>query len=286
MGFSTRGVKKYESCLWSPWGSQMVSDIHHTGTNRGAGRRKSGRRKYSPPTLRSEIGLLELLSRIGRSQLSNAQLDFLQPPSNGSASSDVRLYYSGDLELLRRPGVAIVGARDVSEEGYQRASRLARELVQAGVVVVSGLAKGVDAAAHKSAISAGGSTVAVIGTPLDKAYPAENAALQEELYLNHLLISPFVDGERVYPSNFPKRNRVMAAVSDATVIVEASDSSGTLHQAAECQRIGRWLFIMQSVANDPTLKWPGKFLGKPKTAVISSTADVVGAISNDQVESD
>jgi DNA processing protein len=128
------------------------------------------------------------------------------------------------------------------------------------------------------AIEAGGRVVAVIGTPLDKAYPAENAELQKAIYRDHLLVSPFPSGEQVFPSNFPKRNRVMAALSDATVIVEASDTSGTLHQAAECQRLGRWLFIMRSVAEDRKLKWPVKFIGKPKVAVLASTADILDVV--------
>src|SRR5205814_51885 len=110
-------------------------------------------------------------------------------------------------------------------------------------VIVSGLARGIDTAALMGAIEKGGRTVAVIGTPLDKAYPAENADLQTEIYSHHLLVTPFRIGEQVFKANFPKRNRVMAAISDATVIIEASDTSGTLHQAAECEKLGRWLFI-------------------------------------------
>jgi DNA processing protein len=166
----------------------------------------------------------------------------------------------------------------VSEEGRRRACRLAKELVLSGVTIVSGLAKGVDTAAMSCAVEAGGSTVGVIGTPLDKAYPAENARLQEQVYSDHLLLTPFRAGEAVFKGNFPKRNRVMAAISDATVIVEASDTSGTLHQAAECGRIGRWLFIMKSVAEDPRLTWPKSFIGKPQVAVLASTQDILDVV--------
>jgi len=92
-------------------------------------------------------------------------------------------------------------------------------------------------------------------------------------------MTPFASGEPVFKSNFPKRNRVMAAISDATVIVEASDTSGTLHQAAECQRLGRWLFIMRSVADNPSLRWPASFLGKPKTAILGETSEILDAVS-------
>jgi DNA processing protein len=137
---------------------------------------------------------------------------------------------------------------------------VARKLVDAGLVIVSGLAYGVDTVAHTAAIEQGGKTIAVIGTPLDKATPSENAELQERIYHEHLLISRFAKGEKTYRTSFPLRNRLMATLSDATVVMEASDTSGTLHQAAECTRLGRWLFIAKSVVDDPALSWPKKFL--------------------------
>jgi DNA processing protein len=138
----------------------------------------------------------------------------------------------------------------------------------------------VDTEALSAAIEAKGRVVAVIGTPIDKAYPAENARLQESIYRDHLLISQFAIGERVYRSNFPDRNKLMAAVSDATAIIEAGDTSGTLHQASECVRLERWLLIAKSVADDPSLQWPNRFLGKPKVATITSTEDVLRAIQS------
>nr|WP_292583972.1 DNA-processing protein DprA [Mesorhizobium sp.] len=188
------------------------------------------------------------------------------------------VFYAGDLSLLQRKCVSVIGARDVSENGAARARRVARGLVDAGVVVTSGLAKGVDVAAHTGALEEGGSTIAVIGTPLDKAYPVDHADIQTEIYAHHLLISQFRPGARTFPSDFPKRNRLMAALTDASVIVEASDSSGTLHQAAECVRLGRWLFIMKAVADNRDLEWPSKFLKSPKVAVLTSVQDILDAI--------
>jgi DNA processing protein len=228
---------------------------------------------YQPPIDIRSVGLQELLAKTGRAALEDRQFELL-----GSEGSLAHVYYAGNIGNLNRPCVSIVGTRDVSEDGAARARRLAHELVMAGIVVVSGLAKGVDTAALTSAIESGGSTVAVIGTPLDKAYPAENARLQEDIYHNHLLLTPFRVGEQTFKGNFPKRNRVMAAISDATVIVEASDTSGTLHQAAECGRLGRWLFIMKSILDDTRLSWPHKFIGTPKVALLNSTQDVIDAI--------
>ena len=239
--------------------------------------RAYGRRpgRYRLPT---DIGTMSLQDAIllgGREPPQKKQLELLRSPG----TADVSVYYAGDIDLLRRPGVAIVGAREVSADGRSRAYKLARELAAADVLVVSGLAKGVDAAAHRGAIENGGRTMAVIGTPLSKAYPAENAELQEEIYENHLLVSPFASGEAVFKGNFPKRNRVMALLSDATVIVEASDTSGSLHQAAECLRSNRWLFIMRSVATDPRLTWPAKFLGNPRVAVLANTQEILDTIA-------
>jgi DNA processing protein len=209
------------------------------------------RRRYSPPEVFKVITLREALAFSGRKALDPRQLKLL-----AADDTEATIYAAGDIDLLACPAVSIVGTRDLSDEGRVRAKRLARELVEAGVVVTS----------------------AVIGTPLDKAYPAENSSLQELIYTDHLLLSPFRSGEAVFKSNFPKRNRVMAALTDATVIVEASDTSGTLHQAAECQRLGRWLFIMKSVAEDDRLTWPKSFLGKEKVAALNSTRDILDVV--------
>lgn len=253
--------------------------------NAMAGYQSNRRRRssYRPPSDIREVGLAELLHSAGRAQLQTKQLDWLrQPGPKSAAASDIQLFFVGDLSLIDRPCVAIVGSRTVSECGAARARRLARELVESGFVVVSGLAAGVDTHAHSSAIDASGATIAVIGTPLDKAYPAENATLQERIYADHLLVSPFEIGERTFKGNFPKRNRVMAALCDATVIVEASDTSGSLHQAAECVRLGRWLFIAKSLVDNPELEWPKKFLTGPRTRVLTATSDLVEAVISER----
>lgn len=239
-------------------------------------RRGSG---YRSPLTLFDLTLSDALHEAGKPDMAQNRYDLFGPKS--SSQKDLTIFGSGDRSLLRGQSVAIVGTRQVSEDGFRRARKLARELAEAGVVVVSGLAKGVDSAAHTGAIDNGGKTIAVIGTPLDKAYPAENARLQEEIWRNHLLLSPFRLGEAVFKGNFPKRNRVMAAITSATVIIEASDTSGTLHQAAECQTLGRWLFIAQSVVDDQSLTWPVKFLGKEKVCVLRSTKDILDAIQRD-----
>ncbi|QQR46545.1 DNA-processing protein DprA [Myxococcus xanthus] len=224
---------------------------------------------YIPPAHHTDVPLLSFLS----DARAVPELERQRFVNDGTV-----LHYAGELSLLNRPCVSIVGTRAVSAAGAARARRLARELVDANVVVVSGLAKGVDANAHKAAIDAGGRTVAVIGTPLDTAYPAENKRLQEQIYREHLLVSQFSPGSRVFQGNFPARNRVMAALSDATVIIEAGETSGTLHQAVECRKLGRWLFIAKSVVDNPDLTWPAGFIGLPRVRILSSTEDLLAAL--------
>jgi DNA processing protein len=172
-----------------------------------------------------------------------------------------RLFAAGDTRLLRAGArVSIIGARRASPEGLRRARKLAAQLVKEGVIVVSGLAEGIDTAAHEAALAAGGRTIAVIGTSLDRTYPQKNRALQERIMAEHLALSPFAPGSPVGRANFPQRNRLMALISDATVIVEANDASGALSQGWEAIRLGRLLFILKSITTAPQLTWPKKML--------------------------
>lgn len=172
-----------------------------------------------------------------------------------------QLYVAGDLDLLKRgPRVSIVGSRTATAEGLARARALSRALVNHGMIVVSGLAAGIDTAAHTAAIEAGGRTVAVLGTSIEDSYPRENEALQAQIIREHLAVSQFAPKTKTQPKNFPLRNRTMALLSDATVIVEASEKSGTRHQGWEALRLGRLLFLMESVATDPSLSWPAQMI--------------------------
>lgn len=176
-------------------------------------------------------------------------------------NAPARLYFAGDVALLSRgPRVSIVGSRKASAEGLARARSLAKALVARDMIVVSGLAAGIDTSAHTAAIEAGGRTIAVLGTPLDEAYPKENAELQARIEREHLVVSQFASGTAVTPKNFPIRNRTMALLTDATVIVEAGEKSGTLHQGWEALRLGRLLFLMESVATDASLSWPKEMI--------------------------
>jgi DNA processing protein len=167
------------------------------------------------------------------------------------------LYAEGTESLLYNGlKIAIVGSRKPSEQGIQDAKCLAKTLAKNGVIVVSGLAEGIDTVAHETAIMEGGKTIAVLGTPLNIAYPAKNKDLLNQIKKDHLAVSQFRVGYPTKKENFPMRNRTMALLSDATIIVEASEKSGTRHQGWEALRLGRMIFIMKDVLENKNLSWP------------------------------
>ena len=171
------------------------------------------------------------------------------------------LYLSGDDTLLRQGRrVSVVGSRNASPDGLKRARILTKALVKDGITVVSGLARGIDTVAHTTAIECGGRTISVLGTPLDQVYPPENADLHACIVRDHLSVSQFSSGTPMQRQNWPRRNRTMALLTDATVIVEAREKSGTLHQGWEALRLGRWLWIMESATLDPNLSWPAEMI--------------------------
>lgn len=175
------------------------------------------------------------------------------------------LYFQGHWDLAYTRSVAVVGTRKPTPDGVTRTEQLVKKLVRDGFTIVSGLAEGVDTAAHTKAIEAEGQTIAVIGTPLGQAYPRSNQALQEQIADKYLLISQ-VPVERYDAQNpkvnrffFPERNKTMAALSEATIIVEAGETSGTLIQAREAIKQGRKLFILNSCFERSDLTWPARF---------------------------
>lgn len=144
-----------------------------------------------------------------------------------------------DLELLRRPAVAIVGARACTDYGAHVARSLARELAAAGVVVISGLARGVDAWAHRGSLEPGGEAVAVLGCGIDRDYPRAHAALASQIAERGLIVSEYPPGVAPAPWRFPARNRILAGLALATVVVEARERSGALITADLALEEGR-----------------------------------------------
>ena len=175
------------------------------------------------------------------------------------------LYFRGIWEFAESKCVSVVGTRNPSPDGIRRAKQLTKKLAERDYTIVSGLAKGIDTVAHKTAIDAGGRTVAVIGTAIHKVYPPENLNLQNHIADEHLLISP-VPVLRYLKQNplsnrffFPERNKLMSAISNATIIVEANDFSGTLTQARATLYQNKKLFILDSCFQRSDLSWPYRF---------------------------
>jgi DNA processing protein len=178
----------------------------------------------------------------------------------------VLLYYRGCWDLVMSRGVAVVGTRKPSAEGGKRTEKLVKYLVEKDFTVFSGLAAGIDTVAHTTALKCGGRTVAVIGTPISATYPAENGDLQELLAQEHLVVSQ-VPICRYHRSNvqynrlqFPERNKTMSALTEATIIVEAGETSGSITQGAAALKQGRKLLILSSCfERAESRKWAEKF---------------------------
>jgi DNA processing protein len=175
------------------------------------------------------------------------------------------LYYRGFWDLVYSRSIAIVGTRSPTREGLARTRKLVRCLVKDGFTIVSGLAAGIDTKAHRTALEEGGRTIAVIGTPLSFAYPRANAELQDRIGRNFLVISQVPvkrwesQDHRLNRFFFPERNITMSALTEATIIVEAGETSGTLVQARAALNQKRKLLILESNFHKPELKWPHKF---------------------------
>jgi len=149
------------------------------------------------------------------------------------------LFYRGDLSLLQKPLVAMVGSRRASAYGTNAAAHLARQLVSAGVAIVSGLARGIDAASHQATLDARGATIAILGTGIDIIYPRSHTRLTREIAERGLLLTEFPAGTPPLAANFPIRNRVISGISLGTVIIEATGRSGSLITARTAAEQGR-----------------------------------------------
>lgn len=162
------------------------------------------------------------------------------------------LFALGDPSLLDRPAVAIVGSRDHSEYGGQVARALAWGAASSGLVVVSGMARGLDAVAHAAALDAGGATIGVLGNGLGVIYPSANRALYQRVAARGLLLTEFPPGERPTAGSFPRRNRIISGLARVTVLVEAAEGSGALITAGTALDQGREVMVVPGNITSPT----------------------------------
>ena len=163
--------------------------------------------------------------------------------------SPKRLYCIGNIDLLKERTVAVVGARKCSEYGRQVALKIGSVLANNCVVTVSGMAEGIDSFAHSSAVKNGGKTIAVLGTGPDICYPKYNNKLYENICKNGLVISEYEPGTMAKPWHFPKRNRIISAISEAVVVVEASANSGSLITAEYAAEQGKEILAVPGNIN-------------------------------------
>lgn len=187
------------------------------------------------------------------------------------------VFVRGELSPEDEQAVAVVGTRRASPEGIREAGSLASQLAERGVTVLSGLALGIDAAAHSAALAAGGRTVAVMGTGIKRIYPAQNRELVDEIVRAGALVSQFWPDAPPTKYSFPMRNVVMSGMAIGTVVVEASNTSGARMQARLALEHGKRLFLVESLVLRES--WARRYAEYPGTTVVESVDDVVDVLT-------
>lgn len=188
------------------------------------------------------------------------------------------LYARGRIELLQRNSLAIVGSRNATPQGELNASSFARALSQAGMTIVSGMAQGIDAAAHRGGLQGPGSTVAVLGTGIDVVYPKRNAELAARIAADGLLLSEFPLGSEPVASNFPRRNRLISGLAQGCLVIEAALASGSLITARSAAEQGREVFAIPGSIHSPLSKGCHALI-KSGAKLAESAEDVLAELS-------
>ena len=226
------------------------------------------------PALLAETAIAEearRLQEVGASVLVWGDLDY--PPGLAALTDPpIVLAAMGRRDLLARPAVAIVGARNASGAGRRFAETIARELAEAGFCVVSGMARGIDAAAHRGSLAGG--TIGVVATGIDRVYPEENRALHTAVARDGLLLAESEPGTGPEARNFPRRNRIVAGLALGVVVVEAAERSGSLITARLAAEQGREVFAVPGSPLDPRCKGTNGLI-RTGAMLIESAGDVI-----------
>lgn len=189
------------------------------------------------------------------------------------------LYYTGKLPDARRPTVAIVGTRKPTAYGKEVTHRLAYDLAKRGVVIISGMALGVDGIAHRAALEAGGTTIAVLGNGLDDFYPRSHRQLGDDIIKSGgAIISEYPEGTPAYPAHFLQRNRIVSGLSDGIIITEAARRSGTLNTAAHALEQNKEIFVVPGNITSPLSAGCNALL-RQGAAPVTSAEDVLEVIA-------
>lgn len=184
------------------------------------------------------------------------------------------LYAKGRLELLARPIVAIVGTRLPTAYGRETTAKVAQELSDAGITVISGLAKGIDSRAHEAALRGAGSTIAVLPTPIDTCYPPQNLSLYRSLGERGLLLSETPLGTKLHPGQFHQRNRIIAGLACATIVVEGARKSGSMITAKFASQNDRELFAVPGPISSPMSEGPHALIQEEKARILTNIDDI------------
>ncbi len=189
------------------------------------------------------------------------------------------LYVRGRLELLSRPGIAVVGTRQHSVYGRDATASFVVGLVRAGYVIISGLARGIDSIAHRTALEAGGDTVAVLGTGLDVPYPPEHEDIFHAIAERGCLVSEFPPGSPPLKFHFPQRNRIIAGLARAVLVVEAPEKSGALNTAQHALEGGKEVFAVPGPIHNPTSVGTNRLI-QDGAALVTSVADILHVLES------
>lgn len=187
------------------------------------------------------------------------------------------LFISGNSDLLWFPQIAIVGSRNPTSGGIDTAADFAASFARSGLVVTSGLADGIDAAAHAAALDAGQPTIAVVGTGPDRVYPARNRVLATRIREHGCIVSEFAPGTAARPDHFPRRNRIIAGLALGTLVVEAAQRSGALITARNASEAGREVFAIPGSIHNPLARGCHRLI-RDGAALVETSADVIDAL--------
>ena len=191
------------------------------------------------------------------------------------------LYVRGNPSLLHKRGLAVVGSRNATPQGVQTAENFSRTLAAKGLAIISGLALGIDAAAHRGALAAGGETIAVIGTGADRIYPARNRELALSIAERGAIVSEFPLGTPAIASNFPRRNRIISGLARGVLVVEAAPESGSLITARLAAEQGREVFAIPGSIHSPVARGCHKLI-KQGAKLVETAQDIFEEFGNYQ----
>lgn len=239
--------------------------------------KKGGRKKPLKAPPQSDINReYEALQKLGGDIICAHEKNYPIPLASTDDAPPV-LSYIGDINLVRAPCLAMVGARNASLNGKKFAGKLARELGQQGQIIVSGLARGIDTAAHESALPTG--TIAVVAGGIDVIYPRENTDLYNAIKQQGLILAESPLGMEPIARHFPKRNRIVSGISTGVVVVEATMRSGSLITARMAGEQGRDVYAVPGYPADPRAQGPNKLIQDGAT-LVQNTDDILNAMND------